>query len=249
MTGWAQYLERFHAERPGITERLLSRSRCEGVDPYTWCTGPLAGRRGPVIDLACGSGPLAARVPRWVGVDVSAAELGAAANARRGPLVRGSATRLPLASAATDAVACSMAMQVLHPVSVALAEASRVMTPSGRLVLMLPAGGPLPRRDTVIYLRLMLALRRRIGYPNDHALKAGQLARTAAEHGLAISSDERRAFGLPIRSRSDAGEVVGSLYLPGIDDRALDRARRVLARRVGSVIAVPLRRVVLDHRA
>ncbi len=77
--GWSEYLAGFHARRPGITEQVLRRSLGAGGDPYDWlaCAVP---QRARVLDLACGNGPLWPRLPgrAYVGVDVSAAELGLA---------------------------------------------------------------------------------------------------------------------------------------------------------------------------
>lgn len=35
---WTGYLSALHAERPGITERVPSRSHDAGIDPYDWLT-------------------------------------------------------------------------------------------------------------------------------------------------------------------------------------------------------------------
>jgi SAM-dependent methyltransferase len=243
---WSAYLERFHADQAGITERILARCRSDGSDPYAWCAEPVGDSRGPVLDIACGSAPMIDHLHGWIGTDRSAGELATARAAGRGPLIRSSATQLAVAAGATDAVVCSMAMQVIQPVAAAIAEVSRVLRPGGRGVLLLPSGGPLGWRDATAYLRLQAALRRRIGYPNDHALARPRLAAIAASSGLMITSDERRAFSLPITSEQDIAELVQSLYLPGVDPGRLPRAERVLSRRIGTELAVPLRRVVLD---
>lgn len=141
---WAEYLPRFHAEHPGITERILGRCHAGEVDPYQWCARSLAGRSGPVLDVACGSGPLADRLDGWIGADTSEAELGEAGDRRRGPVLRAAATRLPIHTGSLDTAACSMAMQIIHPVADALAELARVLRPGGRAVLLLPASRPLP---------------------------------------------------------------------------------------------------------
>jgi SAM-dependent methyltransferase len=244
---WLAYLDRFHAAQPGITERILTRCRSDGIDPYQWCAEPLAGRDGPMLDVACGSGPLADRMAGWIGVDVSPAELAAAATRGRRPLVRSSADRLPFGAASTGAVTCSMAMQVIQPVAAAVAEVARVLHPGGRAVLLLPASGPLSLRQKLLYLRTQAALRRRVGYPNDRALAASRLAPMAAASGFRVGSDERRGFSLPIDSGAQADELVESLYLPGVDPRRLRRAGQVLGRHVGGELIVPLRRVVLDR--
>ncbi|MGQ0618285.1 MAG: class I SAM-dependent methyltransferase [Acidimicrobiia bacterium] len=170
---WSDYVQHFHAQHPGITEHILSRCRSHGTDPYRWCAETLAEHHGVVLDIACGSGPMAPHLRAWIGADRSAAELAVAADAARGPLVRTSATRLAIANQATGAVVCSMAMQVIQPVDTALAEMARVLRPGGRAVLLVPTTGPLGWRDALRYTRLQAALRQRIRYPNDRALRFG----------------------------------------------------------------------------
>ena len=54
--GWDRYLARFHGERPGITDAVLSCARgADGRDAYDWLVDALPAR-GVVIDAACGSG-------------------------------------------------------------------------------------------------------------------------------------------------------------------------------------------------
>lgn len=243
---WPTYLEHFHTDHAGITERILSRCRSGGTDPYEWCAEPLGDRHGPVVDIACGSGPMARRLDGWIGTDRSAAELATARAAGRGSLIHSSATQLAVAADATDAIVCSMALQVIQPTDAAIAEVARVLRPGGRAVLLLPATGPLGWRDALVYLHLQAALRRRIRYPNDQALAGRPLTAAAASCGLMLMSDERRTFTLPIASELEVSELVQSLYLPDIAPRRLRHAQRALSRRIGAELAVPLRRVVLD---
>lgn len=242
---WDGYVDRFHAERPGITERILSRCRADEVDPYTWCVAPLTTRPGLVVDLACGSAPTADHLPVWVGLDRSAAELGAARAAGRGPLLRASAKQLPVATGATLAAVCAMGLQVVEPLGASLAEAARVLRPGGRLSAIVPANGPLPWRDALLYLRLQVALRCRIRYPNDASLGPTRLAQVAAKAGLSVEHDEPRAFSLPLDRATDVDDLLQSLYLPDVPVERLQSARRLLAGRIGGSITIPLRRVIL----
>ena len=244
---WGTYLQGFHTEHPGITERILGRCRADGIDPYQWCARPLADQPGPILDLACGSGPMADRLGGWIGTDTSAAELGAARDRQRGPVLRASATCLPIRTGAVDAAACSMGMQIIDPVAEALAELARVLRSGGRAALLLPAAGPVPWRHAVTYGRLQVALRQQIRYPNADALRSAALRRASAAVGLPVTADERLAFTLPLDTAADADELLTSLYLPGIDPARLDAGRRVLAGRVGGMLTVPLRRIVLER--
>lgn len=244
---WAAYLECFHAERPGITERILTSCRADRLTPYEWCAQPLDGLPTPILDIACGSGPMADRLDGWIGSDTSPAELRAAHDRHRCPVVRGSATRLPIRWGAVDAAVCSMGMQIIDPLTAALAELARVLHPGGRAVLLLPAGGPVPWRHAVTYARLQAALRCRLGYPNDRALRATALRQATAAVGLQITHDERLAFTIPLDTDADADELLASLYLPKVGRARLAAGRRLLQGCIGRALTVPLRRVVLER--
>ena len=244
---WKGYVDAFHAASPGITEHVLGRARAEGTDAYRWCAAAL-GRTGDLVaDVGCGSGPLAAHLQCWVGVDTSAAELDAAAARGRSTVARADVLELPFATRSLDAVVCSMALQVTEPLPDVLAEIARVLRPGGRFVALLPATRPLDGVSARVYLRLQAALQRRIAYPNARLLRHGSIGRLAAEHGLTITSDERRAFRLALRSAADARELLASLYLPEITQERLDRAQAVLDRRLGYDLAIPLRRLVMQR--
>jgi SAM-dependent methyltransferase len=245
LTPWASYLRRFHAERPGITERILHRCRAGELDPYQWCAQPLASTRGPVMDLACGSGPMADHLPGLIGLDTSAAELGVARDRGRRALVLASAAHVPARTASFDGVVCSMGVQIIDPLDATLAEVARILRPGGTAVLLAPTGGPVPWRDAVAYGRLQVALRQHIHYPNDHLLRPDALRDRAAGVGLTVVSDEGRAFVLPLTTRADADDLLASLYLPTVTPSRLRAGRRVLLGRVGHVLVVPLRRVIL----
>ena len=250
MRHWAEgYLDAFHAASPGITERVLARSRAEGSDPYRWCAAAFGRTGGLVVDLACGSGPLAAHLPAWIGLDTSDAELAAAAALERGPLAKARANQLPLPDRSLSSVVCSMALQVTEPLPAVLAEIARVLRPGGRLVALLPTSPPLRSRDALLYLRLQAALQRRITYPNTSRLRPAALAKAAEAAGLSVTGDERRAFVLPLRTEADVRELVASLYLPEVAPERLDRALKVLNGRIGRDLPIPLRRIVMHRNA
>jgi len=75
---WETYVQGFHHEHAGITERVLCAARGAGGTPYSWVLGgvPSVGR---VLDIGCGSAPLGPALPgRYLGIDLAAAELAAA---------------------------------------------------------------------------------------------------------------------------------------------------------------------------
>ena len=162
---WRSYLVRFHAERAGITEAVLTRAVDGDVDPYRWVAEAVPAG-GAVVDVACGSGPLATALgPRWVGLDLSSAELDVARGRAAGRLQRAHAGALPVADGSAAAVVCALVLMLVEPAPV-LAEIRRVLAPGGRLVALLPAGGPLTVRDRLRYGRLLIALGvRRLPFP------------------------------------------------------------------------------------
>lgn len=250
-------MARFHDREPGITEDLLGRTTVDGRDPYAWCAEALADRSGTILDLACGSGPLGDPLDadgrpgparRWIGVDTSTAELDVARRRGRGPVVRGSATSLPVPAASVASVACAMGLQVVEPLAEAWAELDRVLAADGRIVLLLPVGWPLTLGDAWTYLRLQVALGQVIRYPNGRALSRRRLARDARAHHLVVTSDEAARFVLPLPDAEAAALLVRSLYLPDTPSGRRRRGRRVVEGRIGGSIGIPLRRVVLDRR-
>lgn len=241
---WGSYLRRFHGERPGITETVLGKARHVDTSPYEWTVQELD-RRGPVLDLACGSAPIRRLIPDLlcIGLDSSPAELGVASRAGATPLILGSSSDIPLSDDAVAAVVCSMALQVLQPLDRTLDEVARVLRPGGMFVAIVPVGSPVSFRDRVRYARLFIALRvARLGYPNDDALASP--VSLLQSHGLNVLSDERRRFRLELSGQEDCDCFVQSFYLPG---RSATRARaavRVARRWQGSHIGIPLRRIV-----
>jgi demethylmenaquinone methyltransferase/2-methoxy-6-polyprenyl-1,4-benzoquinol methylase len=131
---------------------LMNRLMTFGMD-RAWrreTLDSLALRPGDVVvDLGCGTGDLSsgarARGARAVGIDLSAGMLAQAAS--RGAtraLVRGDASRLPLADRSCDAVVSGFALRNFESVDAVLAEASRVLRGGGRLSILeidRPRGG------------------------------------------------------------------------------------------------------------
>ncbi len=242
-TRWRRYLTDFHTDRPGITEQVLGRAR--GGDAYGWLADavPAAAR---VLDVACGSAPLPARLPgrSYLGIDVSAAELATARARSAVPLARGEAAALPVADASVDVVVCSMGLQVLDPLPAVLAEFHRVLRPGGRLVATVPGRGPLRPRDLPVVAALLAALGRGLGYPNDEPLR--RLPAALGVAGLRTADDRRRRFGMRLRTAADADLFLSSLYLPSMPAARYRAARTVLRTlaRVHAEAPIPVRRVV-----
>lgn len=243
---WSGYLSTFHDERPGITEEILAASASDGRNPYGWLLEVIPGDVD-LLDLACGSAPLlrAGWKGPWTGVDRSRHEVELARRIAGPRVVRAEADRLPLADDRFSAVACSMALMVLQPLSGCLGEVSRVLAPGGTLTLLLPGGaGPLSAGDLKKWVGLLVALRRpRLSYPNQHLGR--RLVPYGSRNGLEVVRDDRRRFAHHIASRRAAERFVDSLYLPGVPDRRRDAAHRTARSWVGTDIGIPLRRLVL----
>lgn len=241
---WDAYLGEFHARRPGITEDVLAGSRSGAMTPYQWLVDGI----GPtvcVLDLGCGSGPARpASATRWVGVDRSERELQRAAEAGRGPLVLGDATRLPAADVGTDVVTSSMALMLVQPLGAALEEVHRILRPGGELRLLLPTPTPRPitMRDAATYLRLFWAARSTTRFPSTELRSAA--TEVLGAHDLDVTSDEHRRFELPIQTAAEAERFVGSWYLPTTSAERLAAAQRRAAAMAPFSIGIPLRRIV-----
>ncbi|MDZ7679632.1 MAG: class I SAM-dependent methyltransferase [Acidimicrobiales bacterium] len=245
---WPHYLERFHTERPGITEDLLLDCRDDnGRDPYQWlASGVTSG--GRVLDLACGSGPMHGLLgPGWIGVDRSAEELDRAVANDAGPVARADALALPMPSHSVDAVVCSMALMLVSPLTRALEEMRRVLVPGGALHVMVPARRPLTAGDTRRYLRLYLALVSPARFPPSPLRR--HPTRVLAEAGFSASTIEHRRFDYPLVDPASGRRLVDALYLPGVAAPRLDRASRVAERWIGSALGIALQRIVArrDH--
>lgn len=244
--GWRGYLERFHADAPGVTERMLLRSLHDGIDPYRWAAAAVS-NEGTVVDVACGSAPLAGHLDhaRYLGIDRSAAELGVAV--RRGVrVVRADATAVPVADGDATTVTCLMALMLIQPLDAVVGEVRRMLTPGGRLVALLPARLPGGVADALRWGAVMTALGEAgLTWPNPHVLKAGT---GWLGDGLTIVDDETRTFDYPIDGTDDAEQFIASLYLPGVSEQRRDRAQRVVDGWIGRRIGVPLRRIVARGR-
>ena len=240
---WAEYLTAFHSERAGITEAVLERAHdASGRTPYQWAAEAVPDD-AVVVDLACGSAPMAVRLrPRqYVGLDLSWAELTMAA-VRSASVAQADATRLPLRACSADVVTMSMAL-MLVPLAETLAEVKRVLRPGGTFVATLPHTRPMPPRDWLRYARLCVALRHPVwSYPNDRALAHAPVA--FRSEGLSLIEDEQHGFSCNVANVGVADQLLASLYLPDVAPQRMEAGRAVARRWVGTEIAVPIRRLV-----
>lgn len=240
---WPDYVAEFHTQRAGITEDVLEHAYDRtGRTAYDWAAEPVSPGQ-VVLDLACGSGPMHARLKArsYVGLDLSLAELTEAAT-RSLSVGQGDARQLPIADGVVDVVLMSMAL-MLVPLADSLREIKRVLRPAGLFVATVPSSSPIRARDWLRYARLCLALRHRgLSYPNDRQLKAAGAAFSAA--GLTLASDEKRSFQCDIADEHIAEQLLASLYLPEVLPLRLSAGRRVVTGWVGSSVATPIRRLV-----
>ncbi|MDN5821891.1 MAG: class I SAM-dependent methyltransferase [Brachybacterium sp.] len=241
---WDAYLAGFHEKRPGITERLLSRSLdARGATPYDWVAGALSDS-GPVVDVACGSAPLwnPRLAGRYLGVDLSSAELDLARQRGAHRLTRGSAEVLPVETGTAATVVCSMALMVLPDLPAALGETRRVLRPGGRFVAIVPT---IPRRldDLVFGAGLVRAARGPLSYRNDPLLRRPR--RLFAEQGLTITEDTRRTYRFDL-SADGAADAAASFYLRGPQSARESEVAHYLSRasRRGRTMPIPIRRIL-----
>lgn len=245
---WDEYLAAYHHEHAGITERVLSQSRAEGIGTaYEWLRAALPPDVGEVVDLACGSAPmqpLLVGASSYLGVDISEDELAIAARAGRGPLLEADALDLPLPDASVDAVVCSMGIMLLRPVERALAEVARVLRPGGMFATIRPVGTPVRAADLSLVVPLLLGLRHLPEMPQRFS--GQRFRRLLAGAGMTVIDDRAARFAHPLEDEADARLAVEALYLPHVcDDRRADAARRLTRRaRSGAEIPVAIRRTV-----
>lgn len=231
----ATAISALHAHRAGITEDLLAPARsADGVNPYEWLTQPLpvAPR---VLDLCCGSAPLADAIAGYTGVDSSAGELGEARRRRPGADLR-LADALDASATADlsdlDAVTVSMAL-MLVPLEALLARVARVLGSGGLLTAIVPMrGGPVVGTPYGEVLAVLGELDRPYPEPLDDV--AGRCA------GFELLDDARESF---VRM-PDVELVLSSFYAPDASPAAREAARRLLT----EPLDYPLRRLVLRRR-
>ena len=258
MTDWATYLAGFHARHPGISEDVLGRARSGDLTPYLWLARAVSGSR--VLDLACGSGPMAETLaelwrkasqewtarpedrlpdserrpaPWVVGLDLSAAELAESRKrGRRNPLVRGDAVALPFADASFDAVVSSAGLMVVGRISEVLDEIARVLRPGGVLAATVASAVPLRPVDMRFLAPLTARLRSTPQFPGGGEMTG--LTSAMEQAGFRVLEDARERFGYPVHTEADARLLTRALYLPGTSDKRRELAVTWLAERAAA---------------
>jgi SAM-dependent methyltransferase len=224
-----------------VAVRLLHAAKDpNGVGPLPWAASPLASATR-VLDVCCGSGPLAGELPgRWVGVDPAARPGG-------GPVVAGLPGALPLRDNAVDGAILLLTLPRLLHLNSVFAELRRVLRPAGTLVVVVPSATT--RSLAELRMAPLLAPVHRGGWTNRSALdRAGWLLAAA---DFALLGDDRGAFTLPLSDAATARALVSELpragwWPPELSAAVRERVAAGLARRAGPgrVLPVPLRRLV-----
>jgi SAM-dependent methyltransferase len=224
-------------------ERLLHAAvDRSGAGPLPWMAAPLADA-GLVLDICCGTGPLAGHFApgRWLGVDPAARPHGGR------PLVRAAPTALPVPANAVDGVVLALALPLLSAVDTVFAEIRRVLRPSGTLVVVVPSG----TTGSLAELRFapLLSAVHRWGWTNRSALDNTAWLLAAAD--FAVLSNDRVPFTVPLPDATAALALADDLpeagfWPPAMPADVRARAVRALVRRAGPgrSLPVPLRRLV-----
>ena len=249
---WRQYWAKFHSERAGVIEEVLSRSFSTGHShsPYRWLARAVSAGSQLVLDLACGSGPMSRELLQpgrmVVGVDLSADELALAAARGPGPWIRADALDLPFADESVDAVTSSIGLVVVQPLDRVIAEVARVLKPGGVLAAIAPALRPLAPRDVRLLSRINTRLRTKPQFPGPVELTG--FARTLQAFGMRRVEDARERYCFTVESRADAELMLSALYLPQTRKSRVEAATELLEDRMtrrGPVeVAIPMRRLV-----
>ncbi|MFD2024636.1 class I SAM-dependent methyltransferase [Promicromonospora aerolata] len=247
-TPWSAYLQAYHAHQPGITEAALDHARDPLLgSPYDWLAAALPDQPGRVLDVACGNAPLQPRLTgpmSYLGVDLSEAEVQAAQNRGRGPVVRGDARALPVPDASVDAVVSSMGLMLVQPLAAAIDEMARVLRPNGTAAFLLPARTLLRLADLRPLALLGLHLRGPGSMPQHVSRR--RITALLEQADLAVTQATTHRFPFPLHTASDARLAVRSLYTPGRSPERLADAEAALTAisRPGRQLPLPLLRVV-----
>jgi len=247
---WPDYLAKFHRERAGISEAVLSRSLSVDHTPYRWLARAVSADAMVVVDLASGSGPMSRELAQpgrtVVGLELSEHELKLAAERGPGPWVRGDALKLPFRDGSVDVVTSSMGLVVVMPLAELLQEIARVLRPGGVLAAIAPALRPLGPRDIGVLTRISGRIRTRPQFPGPVEL-AG-FTKTLRSYGLQRVEDQRERYRFAIRNRADAELMMTALYLPNTRwsrvERAIEYLEDLLTKREQVEVTIPMRRVV-----
>ncbi len=240
---WAEYVAGYHDANPGITEDVLVDARDdEGRSPYDWLVEAVPAGASTVIDLACGSAPLARLLTaaRVIGIDQSAGELARAqelAGTENRLLTRASASALPIDDECADAVVVSMALMLLCPLDTVLAEIRRLLRPGGTVVATLPIRARSPGPEgTPAFARILAALGQSTNsYPER--LDDATLAHRFSAARLSLGADETNLFSRTVGDPADAGQIIRSFYAPGVGP---DRVTAAVAELQAQVRSAPL---------
>jgi ubiquinone/menaquinone biosynthesis C-methylase UbiE len=150
---FAAYMEDYSRRNPRVPEFILRMRNSLGQNYYELAASHLNARfkeaRSRILDIACGSGHALALVNQTheiVGIDVSASEIARAKSLLAGrisDLRHASAENLPFADSSFDGVLCAMAIMLMRPVDLVLAEIARVLKSSGCFVSIVPSPEPI----------------------------------------------------------------------------------------------------------
>lgn len=246
---WATYLADFHAERPGVTEEVLSRATAGGSNVYQWLARAVSQNTDVILDIGCGSGRMSRELARdgrtVIGLDMSAAELSQAAERSPGPWVLADARRLPFEDASMDAVTSSMGLAVIRPMTTLIAEIARVLRPGGVLAVTMPTTRPLRLADIRVAARITQILRSTPRLPGVRELA---LDKVLDLNGLRRVENARERYRYPIHDREDAERLIWALYLPTSAPERLAKAAEYLIKQSDNgrtvEVPIPMRRLV-----
>lgn len=190
---------------------------------------PLLPAAGPVLEVGVGTGlvaaPLTAQGRDVFGVDLSLPMLARAHERLPGRVLRGDATRLPIAAGSVAATLFVHVLHVVGDVGATLTEAARVLRPGGRVVA---TAHPDDRGEPSDVGDLLSALGRHFNL-EERAQAAGEGAITATAGACGLTLVERITY-LPMHLPLTPAEAVERLSTRSwswtwrVDEAEFDRA-------------------------
>lgn len=231
-----------------VTEAFLrTLTDTRGRSPYEWFGELGLTVEGPVIDMACGTGPMASRLrpDRYLGVDRDGEAVAAARRRHPGHafVVADALEHLDQVSQGSIAlVLCSMSLHLVSPLPAVLRSIHRCLAPGGRLAALIPTTVPIAADAMVLRSGLKACLQITGSDPNRDAWDDVDGTMSAARYRMQTISTA--AFDHPVDDIRSASWIVATHSPPGTPPLVRGAARDWLLANAPCVWSLGLTRFV-----